>query len=663
MRFAPLFALLLAAPALHAQTCTPDPTPPESYYPLGVGDEWIYHAPAFSASAESYVRRRVLREAAVGGQTYVVDQICFIGVADGTQTCGAERLVRFDGGNVVERTPGGEGAVFENLDAPFGSNPLGTCASDLGTGPVVIGGTGYTVARVKALPALDFGPPPFAAGIGPLGLQVGNLAERTDRFEFARVGGVEYGVRPAVPGPDPTPAEAYAPLAVGTRSEFRLHSQGGPTTGYRRETVVRDTLIDGTTWHVRRDQTFSATMTRMSDTRRLVRFDPALANVVERTGSGVSQRYPCRLDLDLTGEGFGSCSVGVTYRKRVGTAPPGVSTTVLSFSYDFGSTSVAAGLGLVSTVDEGVFTDLVFSRTAAQTVGTPVDGLPFAPDPTPPADYYPLEVGNEWIYYYASFGPDGSGAFYIRRRVLREETVDGQRYAVDQQCTYDIRAANPTWVCEAEQFVRYDPATTNVLRRGGGGEFLEYCKLGADFDAAVVCEPSGLSTRYVDYGTGPVTIGGVSYTVASVKGQATLANVPPAALIAGIGPGAPPVGAFQESRFEFARVRGVEYGVRPVAGEAGAVPSGSLALSASPNPTDGPLALALTLPEAGAVTVEAFDALGRRVWQTTAALSAGAQTLAVDASAWAPGVYVVRATAAGGGGAGRASATARVVRR
>lgn len=458
MRLAPLLALLLAAPALHAQ-CTPDPVPPSEYYPLAVGNEWIYHAPAFASSPEAYVQRRILRTDAVG---QAVEQTCTVSVGTRTRTCSPERVATFPDG----------------LGAPLGTSPLGTCADDLGTS-VTIGGTAYTVARVKGLGGyIDFPPPPFAAGIGPIGIQVGNLVERTDRFEYARVGGVEYGTRPA----------------------------GVPT-----------------------------------------------------------------------------------------------------------------------------------------------------PDLTPPQDYYPLEVGNEWIYHYTENSVYGVADTYERRRVLREETVDGLVYAVDQTCTLNLRDAAPGWACGTERRLRFDPATTDVVQSiAPGVTDVLFCRLGADFGAPL---PDGCDgVAYVEVPQA-ILIGGVEYQVARTKRLATLANVGPAAFIAGIGPAERPVGAFQTSTFEFARVRGVEYGVRPaVAGEAGAPSAGALALTAAPNPTSGALRLTLAVPALETVTVEAFDALGRRVWQQQATLAAATLVVVVDASAWAPGVYVVRATA------GAAMATARVVR-
>ena len=83
----------------------------------------------------------------------------------------------------------------------------------------------------------------------------------------------------------------------------------------------------------------------------------------------------------------------------------------------------------------------------------------------------------------------------------------------------------------------------------------------------------------------------------------------------------------------------------------------ALAVVAAPNPTAGALRLAVTVPAAGTLRVEAFDALGRLVWSHAGEAASGAAELRVDTAAWAPGVYVVRVQAGG------AVATTRVVRR
>ena len=102
----------------------------------------------------------------------------------------------------------------------------------------------------------------------------------------------------------------------------------------------------------------------------------------------------------------------------------------------------------------------------------------------------------------------------------------------------------------------------------------------------------------------------------------------------------------------YARVGGVTVGTAVVSREA-PPEAAALALAAHPSPTAGPLAVTLAGAR-GPVLLEAFDALGRRVLARTVAPEARAE---VDASGWAPGLYVLRATAGG------AMATVRVVRR
>lgn len=110
-------------------------------------------------------------------------------------------------------------------------------------------------------------------------------------------------------------------------------------------------------------------------------------------------------------------------------------------------------------------------------------------------------------------------------------------------------------------------------------------------------------------------------------------------------------------RLVYARVSGVTYGSNPVSGES--IPEGSvgLAVSAYPNPARGVLNVSVALPEATSVRLEAFDALGRRVAEVDRALPAGTAEVRLDASAWAPGVYVVRAVTDRG-----ASRALRVIR-
>ena len=101
-----------------------------------------------------------------------------------------------------------------------------------------------------------------------------------------------------------------------------------------------------------------------------------------------------------------------------------------------------------------------------------------------------------------------------------------------------------------------------------------------------------------------------------------------------------------------------------VAGEPGAGPGSpggavSLTLTASPNPTRGALRVVFALGAPAEVTLDVFDALGRRVARLLAgAQPAGPQALTLDAGRLAPGVYTVRLVASGQ----TASRTVTVVR-
>ena len=100
-----------------------------------------------------------------------------------------------------------------------------------------------------------------------------------------------------------------------------------------------------------------------------------------------------------------------------------------------------------------------------------------------------------------------------------------------------------------------------------------------------------------------------------------------------------------------------------VAGESPAGPAGAFAVGrTAPNPFSGATTLTLNLPEAATVTVEVFDAIGRRMLQVDAGeLPAGrGQAVRLDGSSLAAGLYVYRVRA--DGAARDYSATGRMVR-
>lgn len=95
-----------------------------------------------------------------------------------------------------------------------------------------------------------------------------------------------------------------------------------------------------------------------------------------------------------------------------------------------------------------------------------------------------------------------------------------------------------------------------------------------------------------------------------------------------------------------ARVGGVEYG-GAVASEPEAEPSGAASLIVSPNPTDRPATVRLTLAHPSSVTLTVYDGLGRRVAVLhDGVLPTGTHTFALR-SVTVAGSYLVRAVGPG----------------
>ena len=79
--------------------------------------------------------------------------------------------------------------------------------------------------------------------------------------------------------------------------------------------------------------------------------------------------------------------------------------------------------------------------------------------------------------------------------------------------------------------------------------------------------------------------------------------------------------------------------------EEGAPPPARLGVAVEPNPTSGRAVLRVTLAEAGPVTVDVYDALGRRVSRAALAGMPGVHAVDLGAERLAPGLYVARVVA------------------
>ena len=677
MRFATLsLALLLAAPSL-AQA------PPEVYYPLDVGNVWIYTYDFDSGDAEPPITRldEITGTETVGGVEYAVRRQCqVIPLGRAGDDCEPE-LVRIDeNGDVVVRQPDGtELAERCALGAPDGAEvecpveggePFPLMVQQSG-GPTTVA-IGYQLVEVEGVQTYDgsVDPPPsgFAVGVGPLApTTFGGFSV----FHYAYVGGVEYGLSPLG-----GLAWSYDPVAVGSVREYLL-TQTGPDEPQRVDSP-RSLVVDGETWTLRRTQALlppDEFGTRLrTETRQLVRFDTASAELRALSPAGVeSSVYPCPLDdFDPIG---GSCTDAVQTGSGLVEITRGGETryvAVGTFDSIAGTTHLAGGLGLVRQTYGG--NDRTLSLTYADIgplpsgdpipFGTPLGAaFPTEIDPTPAHRFYPLSVGDEWHYETGAFGtPD----LFERRRIVGTEFVDGETYATEELSRATPSA--PTWEVVETRRVRVDslsgfPVTDSGVR-------LSVCPLDepvnvtSDYKNAVACagELAQLAYRFVgaiEQDHGP-TIPADTVRLFVNLSSADPVGITYYALDLGPVPAISSGPAYKH--LAFARVQQEDGSVRtigsPLLVDAGASPSTApLAVRAAPNPTAGALRLAVTVPQAGALHAEAFDALGRLVWAHASDAAAGPSELAVDAGAWAPGVYVVRVQAGG------EVATARVVRR
>lgn len=261
------------------------------------------------------------------------------------------------------------------------------------------------------------------------------------------------------------------------------------------------------------------------------------------------------------------------------------------------------------------------------------------PDPTPPHLYFPLAVGDvreyeECVEYFqhtvTCFRYERT-----RREMVGDTLIGDVRYVVET--TRALGSGYWTDVRET-RLLRFDTTMAlGVMRQADGTEEPVTCRLDAPFGSFdEVC-------------------------------QWEVQELPPNRKFFGVSDG----GTIYEAGVGFVERFGGDFGIELTYWSVGGSEGGAAypvaaaelpeahpwTLSAFPSPTAGPLTVVVDIPVGADVMLEAFDTLGRRVWRESLRLGADAGRVEVDASGWASGLYVVRATSGG------EAATATVVRR
>ena len=274
------------------------------------------------------------------------------------------------------------------------------------------------------------------------------------------------------------------------------------------------------------------------------------------------------------------------------------------------------------------------------------------PDPTDPARYYPLDIGNVWEYDVTEFGSDV--AFQVA--IVRDTVIAGTVYAVESYRSR--RSLAGPWGSRSEAHVRFDRASATVRAFNGFGEIVWHfggCPLDAPFGSVVVCmdreQPvSGSLGATFALSAGWALGDGTTVAVDALKTfSASFFATVYAADIGFVRKDDSIEGG--STRLRYARIRGREVGTpMAVASEPPPAPAGLALRSAGRT-------LVLSARDAGPVRLDLFDALGRRVASVfEGALGTGERRFSLPAVA--PGLYVAQAIQ----GASRASVRVVVVR-
>lgn len=465
---------------------------------------------------------------------------------------------------------------------------------------------------------------------------------------------------------DTTDPASYYPLHVGDAWMFASFYQAQPSLQKRE--ILGDTTVAGFAYVVERRCGANAAARAWRCSDLLVRYDSASTDVRSRHPGGEEGVLHCALDAD-----FGAtvpCRGGDTsYTGGYGGSlwirddeVPIPASKAEELPVDPPEPPLVAGIG---PTPRDVYGPLSYSEFLYALVDGERYGYPAALDPEPPARYAPLAVGNVWEYRETRGGVETRTG----RAIVADSVVGGRRYVVQQSL-----AEADGGVEVSTALVRFDSTTTRLVeRRADGQEVPVSCPLGAPYGVTLPgCFDPALGDGYlavsvsghaVSPGVG-VRVGRRTAPMTSFKTFYRPDDGPSVTYGAGIGrlpqtrfPDCP-TGCSEE--MTYLRLVGPdgsvrEYGARDLV-VAGATRPGPLALAveASPNPVGSVLVLGVTAAAVD-VRVEVFDARGRRVEGRTVR-GGGTVAVRLDAAGWAPGLYLVRATA------GEHEATARVVR-
>ena len=272
------------------------------------------------------------------------------------------------------------------------------------------------------------------------------------------------------------------------------------------------------------------------------------------------------------------------------------------------------------------------------------------PDTTDPGSYFPYTVGSEWQYE----GTDETGELFFERREIVKRVQEGRGQGFDFVLRLISQAGegDRVWQEVQRDTITYDGyhgyAAGYQTTANGSQTYPLTCLLASAFGEEQVCYADGTQVVVEGGYEEEVTLAeGQSVAVPARKGfRPTATEAPYNVYAAGIGLVFRERLASPESfRLAYARIVAADGSVRTVGSEVFVAseterPGACRDVRAFPSPTSGPVTVVWDAADASGMEIEIVDGLGRRL----VGRSVRSQRHTFDASAWAPGLYLVRVT-------------------
>ena len=268
--------------------------------------------------------------------------------------------------------------------------------------------------------------------------------------------------------------------------------------------------------------------------------------------------------------------------------------------------------------------------------------------------YFPLEVGNEWVYHITDYNDRFPSlvdtTYYESWTVKSDSLIDEKTYYVLRTCGYTPEKDFTDCECK---LVRYDAVATTIRHRVynegtyfDGWWYMIPCRLDAAFGSETFCGNGHFHYTVQGGYDSSYTFGADTLRTAE---KFFVSNVSDTRTMHGLGiaryrSGDPSISF--EQRLVYAKVGDKTYGDNPIASHSEALPEPSSDLTITtlyPNPFRRSFTIDFTMPVAQQTSLSIYDVLGRRVrYVPLGLLRPGQHEHSFTVDDLAAGTYIVR---------------------